>query len=59
MTFLRKILIAAYHMLSTGVSYKELGEAYLDGLSKDQVALNLVRRLERLGFDVQIQPKAA
>ena len=59
MAIARKILISAYHMLATGASYKELGEAYLDGLSKDRVTLNLVRRLQRLGFDVQIQPKAA
>jgi len=55
----RKILVSAYHMLSTGASYNELGEAYLDGRSKEHVILNLVRRLQRLGFDVQIQPKAA
>ena len=59
MAIARKILISAYHMLSTGASYHELGEAYLDGRSKERVTLNLVRRLQRLGFDVQIQPKAA
>jgi len=59
MAIARKILIAAYHMLSTGASYRDLGEAYLDHLSRDSVRANLVRRLERLGYDVQIKPKAA
>jgi len=49
-----KILIAAYHMLAKGVAYNELGEAYLDHLDKTKVAANLVRRLQRLGFAVQI-----
>jgi transposase len=49
-----KILTAAYHMLSKGVDYKDLGEAYLDHLDKTKVAGNLVRRLRRLGYDVTI-----
>jgi transposase len=49
-----KILTAAYHMLSKGVDYKDLGEAYLDQLDKTQVAGNLVRRLKRLGYEVTI-----
>ena len=50
----RKILIAAYHMLAKGVAYNELGEAYLDHRDKTTVAGNLVRRLQRLGFEVKI-----
>lgn len=49
-----KILIAAYHMLSTGVDYKDLGAAYLDHLDKTKVAAQLVRRLNRLGYQVTI-----
>lgn len=49
-----KILIAAYHMLSKGVDYKELGETYLDQLDKTRVAGNLVRRLQKLGYEVNI-----
>ena len=59
MAIARKILIAAYHMLSTGASYQELGELYLDAISKERVVLNLVRRLQRLGFDVQVQSNTA
>jgi len=55
MAIAHKILVAAYHMLSTGAPYKDLGEAYLDRLDKKQVAGNLVRRLRRLGYKVEIQ----
>lgn len=50
-----KILIAAYQMLSKDVDYKDLGETYLDHINKTTVARNLVRRLQRLGYDVEIR----
>ena len=53
-----KILVATYHILSTGEGYHELGEVYLDNQSKTRVTKSLVQRLERLGYDVQIQAKA-
>jgi transposase len=49
-----KILKAVYVMLSTGVEYQDLGEAYLDKVDAQRVKANLVRRLERLGFEVTI-----
>lgn len=54
-----KILVAVYHILSQNVSYEELGDLYLDKLNKHHLTQNLVRRLERLGFQVTLQPKAA
>ena len=54
-----KILIAAYHMLSTGSAYKDLGEPYLDRVAKHRVTSQLVHRLERLGYDVQLIQKVA
>lgn len=54
----RKILQSAYLMLSTTSDYRELGDAYLDNLDADRTAFNLVRRIERLGFDITITPKA-
>jgi transposase len=54
-----KILVATYHILSTGVAYKDLGDVYLDQLSERRVTNNLVRRLERLGYDVKLERKAA
>jgi transposase len=52
-----KILFAAYHMLAKGVGYRELGEAYLDQIDHTRTAANLRRRLERLGYIVQLQLK--
>jgi len=54
-----KILIAAYYMLSTRAPYKDLGASYLDGFEKRRTTRNLVRRLEQLGFEVTLGPKAA
>lgn len=54
-----KILIAVYHMLSKGVPYQELGEQYLDAVNKHQLSRSLVRRLERLGYNVILEPQAA
>jgi len=54
-----KILIAAYHMLSTGSAYKDLGEPYLDRVARYRVTHQLVRRLERLGYDVHLIQKVA
>jgi transposase len=59
MAIAHKILIAAYHLLSTGGPYRELGATYLDGLEKRRTTRNLVRRLERLGYEVTIGPKVA
>src|SRR5882724_11699583 len=54
-----KILVAIYHMLSHQVSYNELGDAYLDKRNKHQLTRNLVHRLERLGYSVTLEQKAA
>jgi transposase len=50
----RKILTAVYVMLSKGVEYNDLGAAYLDSIDTQRVKTNLVRRLERLGYDVAV-----
>jgi transposase len=52
-----KILRAVYFMLSRGDEYKELGDTYLDMLSKERLKHDLVRRLERIGFEVTLTPK--
>ena len=53
MAIAHKILKAVYVMLSTGTDYRELGAAYLDAVDSRRVTGNLVRRLERLGYDVR------
>jgi transposase len=55
----RKILITGYHMLKTGTDYKDLGDAFLDKIDERMVAANAVRRLERLGYTVQLERKIA
>jgi len=54
-----KILVAIYHMLSHCVCYNELGDLYLDKLNKHHLTRNLVHRLERLGYTVTLEQKAA
>lgn len=54
-----KILVAIYHMLSHQVCYNELGDVYLDKLNKHHLTRNLVHRLERLGYTVTLEQKAA
>src|SRR5215471_12030575 len=54
-----KILVSTYHMLSQNVSYNDLGDLYLDRLNAHPLTRNLVHRLERLGFEVTLQLKAA
>jgi transposase len=58
-TIAHKILVSVYHMLSGGVPYRELGDLYLDKLNKNQLARNLVRRLERMGFTVTLEQNLA
>jgi len=59
MAIAHKILIAAFNMLATRSPYRDLGASYLDGLEKRHTTRNLVRRLERLGYEVTLGPKAA
>ena len=54
-----KILVAAYHMLASGAPFRDLGEAYLDQQARRRTTANLVRRLNGLGYDVMLQPRAA
>ena len=54
-----KILVAIYHMLSHQVCYNELGDLYLDKLNRHTLTRNLVHRLERLGYAVTLEQKAA
>ena len=54
-----KILVAICHMFSHRVCYNELGDLYLDKLNKHHLTRNLVHRLERLGYTVTLEQKAA
>jgi transposase len=59
MAIAHKILVAAFHMLHRAVAFADLGADYLDRLDKHRTARRLVRRLDALGYDVMLRPKAA
>src|SRR5262245_24509490 len=52
------LLIVVYTMLKTGSSYQELGGDYLERIRKDQLQKYYIRRLQRLGLSVSVQPAA-
>jgi transposase len=53
------MLIIGYHMLKTGQGYRELGGNYLEQINKDQLQRYFVKRLERLGLRVTLEPLIA
>ncbi|HEX4714653.1 MAG TPA: IS110 family transposase [Ktedonobacteraceae bacterium] len=52
------ILVAIYHMLARNLSYQELGGNYFDEHDRQAVEKRLVRRLEKLGYQVSLEPAA-
>jgi transposase len=52
------ILTAAFHILTNGVEYRELGGTFLDRRDTTKVAKRLVRRLEDLGLKVTVTEAA-
>lgn len=55
MAIAHKLAVAIFHVLSTGKPYADLGDGYLDKLNTKRTTKSLVRRLEALGFQVQLQ----
>jgi transposase len=52
------MLTAAYHMLKNGVEFEDLGELYFAHRNRTKLAKRLVRRLEDIGFAVNITAAA-
>jgi transposase len=52
------MLTAVYYMLRDAVPYRDLGVTYFDRRDQTKLANRLRRRLESLGFSVQMQPAA-
>jgi len=48
------ILVIAYFLLTRGVDYQDLGIAHLDTRDRDAARQRAVRRLETLGYSVQL-----
>lgn len=53
------VLVVAYHILDEQQPYQDLGKDYFDKLDQDRLQRHHVRRLEALGFEVSLTPKAA
>jgi transposase len=52
------LLIVVYTILTRHSSYQELGGDYLERIHKDQLQKYYIRRLQRLGLTVSVQPAA-
>ena len=50
------VLVMAYHILKRKQNYQELGADYFDRLNADAIRRSLVRRLQRLGHRVTLEP---
>jgi transposase len=50
------LLVSIYHMLRDRVPYQDLGPDYFDHLQAQRLERHYVRRLEALGFQVQLTP---
>ena len=52
------LLVTGYILLWTGRTFEDLGADYFDQLDKDRLTKRLVKRLEKLGHQVSLQPAA-
>jgi transposase len=48
------LLVIFYHMLKSEVEYQDLGVEYFDRLDPERLRRSLVKRLERLGYQVTL-----
>ena len=53
------MLVIIYHVLTRRTAYKDLGGDYLDRLAPERLAQQLVKRLERMGHKVTLEPREA
>jgi len=51
------LLVIVYHLLKDRTTYHELGGDFLERLEPDRLTRQLVKRLEKLGHNVILQPK--
>jgi transposase len=49
------LLVMIYHILSEKQEYRELGGNYFDELDRQAVQKRLVRRLQKLGYEVRLE----
>jgi len=51
------LLVIVYQILKYGTTYNELGADFLDRLEPERLTRQLVRRLEKLGHTVKLEPR--
>lgn len=52
------MLVSIYHMIKRKEPYKELGADYLENLYKERIIKNLKKRIEALGYAVELKAGA-
>jgi transposase len=52
------ILVIAYHLLARGTTFEDLGGLYFDERDRERVKQRAVHRLQALGFQVDLTPRA-
>ena len=50
------LLVTGYYLITRQRSYQDLGNTYFDERNREAVKRRALRRLEQLGFQVQIVP---
>lgn len=55
----RSILNAVWHMLANGECYQEAGADFFISKDPDKARRNAVKRLQELGFDVELTAREA
>jgi transposase len=53
------VLVIAYHVLKERQPYRDLGADYFDKLDTERIQRHHVKRLQALGYDVELRPKVA
>lgn len=53
------LLVIFYHMLKADIPYKDLGPDYFNKFKPEQYRCYLVKRLESLGFTIELIPRDA
>ncbi|HLP60464.1 MAG TPA: IS110 family transposase [Candidatus Deferrimicrobium sp.] len=51
------MLVIIYHMIKHRLSYNELGEDYFNRVDKERLKKVMIKRLEKLGYDVELTCK--
>jgi hypothetical protein len=50
-----RILVIVYHLLKEQEPYQERGEAYVEQKEHEDLKLQAIRRLQRLGYEVSLE----